>query len=278
MEARLEESSTERLTPVSARAETLFREHLDQVHVRADRMFAVLLAGQWVFGMVLALVVSPWAWEGKVKTVHVHVYAAFLLGGLLSALPIGLVLQQPGRTINRYVIAVAQMLWSALLIHLTGGRIETHFHIFGSLAFLSFYRDWRVLVPATVVVAVDHLARGLLWPESVYGILFPEWWRFLEHAFWVVFEDVVLVFACLDGVAEMRAVADRRAEVEVLSENNRKKSEALALAMAELEESQDARTRAEKLAAVGQLAASVGTSCAIPCRSSATPRRTCTGA
>ena len=37
------------------------------------------------------------------------------------------------------------MLMSALLIHLTGGRIETHFHVFGSLAILAFYRDWRVL-------------------------------------------------------------------------------------------------------------------------------------
>ena len=52
------------------------------------------------------------------------------------------------------------MLWSALLIHLTGGRIETHFHVFGSLAFLAFYRDWRVLVPATVVVALTTPLRG----------------------------------------------------------------------------------------------------------------------
>ena len=61
--------------------------------------------------------------------------------------------------------------WSALLIHLTGGRIETHFHVFGSLAFLAFYRDWRVLIPATVVVAADHLLRGLYFPQSVYGVL-----------------------------------------------------------------------------------------------------------
>ena len=53
---------------------------------------------------------------------------------------------------------------SALLIHLTGGRIETHFHVFGSLAILAFYRDWRVLIPATVVVALDHMLRGLFWP------------------------------------------------------------------------------------------------------------------
>src|SRR5207244_4581084 len=110
----------------------------------------------------------------------------------------------PGRVLTRHAIAVGQMLVSALFIHLTGGRIETHFHVFGSLAFLSFYRDWRILLTATIVVAADHLVRGLLWPESVYGILNPEWWRFLEHAFWVIFEDVVLVFACLRGVREMR--------------------------------------------------------------------------
>ena len=66
------------------------------------------------------------------------------------------------------------MLMGALLIHLTGGRIETHFHVFGSLAFLAFYRDWRVLVPATVVVALDHMLRGFFWPQSVYGVLVAE--------------------------------------------------------------------------------------------------------
>jgi signal transduction histidine kinase len=242
----------------SARAETLFREHLFQVQRQTDLMFAALMAVQWVFAIVIALVVSPWAWEGKVRSVHVHVYAALILGGLLSGLPIAMVLRRPGWVANRYVIAVAQVLWSALFIHLTGGRIETHFHIFVSLAFLSFYRDWRVLVPATIVVAADHLIRGLLWPESVYGILFPEWWRFLEHAFWVVFEDVVLVFACLQGEAELRAVAERRAQVEILSEIDRGKSDDLAVALYELEKSQEARMRTEKLAAVGQLAASVG--------------------
>ena len=67
---------------------------------------------------------------------------------------------RPGLPSTRYTIATAQMLMGALLIHLTGGRIETHFHVFGSLAFLAFYRDWRVLVPATIVVALDHFLRG----------------------------------------------------------------------------------------------------------------------
>jgi sigma-B regulation protein RsbU (phosphoserine phosphatase) len=97
---------------------------------------------------------------------------------------------------------------------LTGGRIETHFHVFGSLAFLAFYRDWRVLVPATIVVAADHLGRQALWPESVYGVANPESWRFLEHAAWVVFEDIGLVIACLVGVAEMRKICAQQVAVE----------------------------------------------------------------
>jgi hypothetical protein len=76
------------------------------------------------------------------------------------------------------------MLMSALLIHLTGGRIETHFHVFGSLAFLAFYRDWRVLIPATIVVAVDHAVRGLYFPQSVFGVLTASPWRWVEHAGW----------------------------------------------------------------------------------------------
>lgn len=52
-------------------------------------------------------------------------------------MPILLAIFRPGTVLTRDVIAALQMLSSALLIHLTGGRIETHFHVFGSLAFLA---------------------------------------------------------------------------------------------------------------------------------------------
>src|SRR6185436_2950779 len=132
------------------------------------------------------------------------------------------------------------------------GRIETHFHVFGSLAFLAFYRDVRVLVPATIVVAADHFIRGMYWPESVYGIANPEWWRFLEHAAWVVFIDVFLILQCIQGTAELQENAQRQAQVEALSASDRAKKEALDRALVELRESQDILVRTEKLAAVGQ--------------------------
>jgi two-component system, NtrC family, sensor histidine kinase HydH len=209
------------------RAEERFAAHREQIWRSTDRLFAALMGGQWVFGILLAVVISPYAWEGKASAIHVHVWSSVLLGAALSSLPVALALLRPGWVVTRHVVAAAQMLWSALLIHLTGGRIETHFHVFGSLGILSAYRDWRVMLTATVVVAGDHLVRGLVWPESVYGIVNPEWWRFLEHAFWVVFAVSFLVMLCLRSLKEMRLIAERGAELEALSESEWRKSSVL---------------------------------------------------
>ncbi|MGH7941330.1 MAG: ATP-binding protein, partial [Limisphaerales bacterium] len=106
---------------------------------------------------------------------------------------------------------------SALLIHLTGGRIETHFHVFGSLAILAFYRDWTVLISATAVVYVDHLLRGYFWPQSVYGVLHASVWRSFEHAGWILFEVVFLIISIRKSHSEMLLVAQRQADLEELN-------------------------------------------------------------
>ena len=191
----------------------LFYDMQDQLHRKTDRMFAKLLVAQWLFAIVLALLISPFSYVGAERSLHLHVKAAIFFGALINALPLALIYLRPGWWGTRQTVAVVQMLWSALLIMITGGRIETHFHVFGSLAFLAFYRDWKLLPTATIVVAVDHLARGLWWPDSVYGTLDPEWWRFLEHAGWVAFEDIVLTYACVRGVQELRAAAAREARL-----------------------------------------------------------------
>jgi hypothetical protein len=201
------------------RAETRYEAHRQEILRSTDRVFAWLMIGQWVFAIAIALIFSPYGWQGKVKTVHMHVWVALFLGAAIISLPVVLAWRRPGELLTRHAIAAGQMLSSALLIHLSGGRIETHFHVFGSLAFLAFYRDWPVLITATVVVAAEHLLRGILWPESVYGIPNPEWWRFMEHAFWVVFCISILIPSCRRGLKDMRVMAERGAELEALSEN-----------------------------------------------------------
>jgi PAS domain S-box-containing protein len=211
------DAATEPLPADPKRVQHYFDEHLDAVHRRGDALFTWLMVVQWVLGVGVAVFLSPLAWAGKISTPHIHMYYAILLGGALSLPPILLARFRPGAPITRHTIAAAQLFWSALLIHLSGGRIETHFHVFVSLAFLAFYRDWRLLVTGTLIVVGDHLARGLTWPESVYGVTNPEWWRFLEHAFWVVFEDVVLVFSISQTRKEMVSLATRHVEMEALN-------------------------------------------------------------
>jgi hypothetical protein len=201
------------------KAEAGYQALLQQCHLRGDRIFKWLMIVQWLFGILLAFVVSPYAWEGKTRVVSNHIYAAVFLGGLLSGLPLLLIRLRPGWAGTRHVIAFSQMMWSALFIHLTGGRIETHFHVFGSLAFLAFYRDWKVLITATVVVAADHFVRGLLIPESVYGVADASIYRFLEHAGWVVFEVVVLIFSIREALKELRQAAENGAQIEAFVES-----------------------------------------------------------
>nr|HEX4315336.1 ATP-binding protein [Kofleriaceae bacterium] len=237
-----------------ARAAELLVDARERVYARTSRMFLGLFVGQWLFAIALAAVTSPYAFEGSTRSVHLHLQLAIFLGGAINVLPCALLVARPSWWLTRHCVAAVQMLWSALLIVLTGGRIETHFHVFGSLAFIAFYRDWKLLVTATIVVSIDHLARGVWWPDSVYGIANPEWWRFLEHAAWVTFEDVVLVWGCVRGVSDLRETADRTAEIEhakgrvvaIVDERTR-----------ELRASIEQLARAKKLESIGRLAAGV---------------------
>jgi len=187
----------------------IYDDMRQRVHRQTDRMFLWLFLAQWSVAIVIAIVRTPWTWSGAQRSIHPHVLAAIFVGGTLCALPALLIRVYPARAITRHVVAVVQMLWSALLILVMGGRIEAHFHVFGSLAFLAFYRDWRVIATASLTMAADHLTTGLAWPDSVYGVANPEWWRFLEHVAWVAFEDVILLVGCVRATREMSDAALR---------------------------------------------------------------------
>ena len=222
----------------SARADELFEQQRQEVFRNTDRLFGRLMLFQWIAAILFAVYISPRTWTGQSSQTHPHVWAAIFFGGAISIFPIWLTHVWRGRTLTRYIVAVAQMLMSALLIALTGGRIETHFHVFGSLVILSFYHDWRVLIPATLVVGLDHFLRGVYWPYTVYGVLSASPWRSIEHAGWVGFENVFLVISCLRNVRKMRSIAHRTAKLEASEEvaqvANRTKDRFLAVLSHEL--------------------------------------------
>src|SRR5256886_14114244 len=143
------------------RAEELFKQQQNEIYIKTDQLFAKLMFCQWVACVVMAVVISPYTWRGKKKAIHDHVWAAIFLGGAISLFPIWMARAWPGATVTRYIIAIAQMLMLGLLISVTGGRIETHFNVFELLVILSFYRDWRVLIPESIVVSLGRFFRGV---------------------------------------------------------------------------------------------------------------------
>lgn len=220
------------------RAEEIYQQQKRALCLRVDRSFGLLMLFQWLACVAGALWFAPKTWEGTVSGTHWFVWGAWFLGGIITCLPVIMVALRPGETATRHVIAVGQMLMSALLIHVTGGRIETHFHIFGSLAFLAFYRDWKVLVTASVVVAIDHFIRGIYWPQSVFGVVNVTPWRWLEHVAWVIFEDVFLILSIRHNHQILKESAYRGAELEQAKESaeraNRAKDDFLAVLSHEL--------------------------------------------
>ncbi|MGI8432271.1 MAG: PAS domain S-box protein, partial [Chthoniobacterales bacterium] len=206
--------------PATERAEELFRQQRDSVYRETDQFFARVLLLEWAVLVIMALLASPGSSRTGILAGHAQFWLAFLFGGGVTLAPVALVRWRPGATVTRYAIAAAQMIHSSLLIALSGGRMETHFHVFCSLVILSFYRDWRVLIPATVVVVLDHFLRGLFWPMSLFGPLGGGGWKALEHCVWVLFEDIFLFVGCLRSVQEMRATASRTAALEASQHAN----------------------------------------------------------
>jgi len=249
------------------RANAILAENLDAVHRRTDQLFFWLLLAEWALAVVLAVTLpsphgGPDAWPSP--NVLVAVYA----GGAVNALPLILIRVRPGWWLTRLTVSVSQMLWSGLLIQITGGRIETHFHVFGSLAFIAFYRDWRLLLAGSAIVAVDHLVRGQFWPTTLYGSPHAHWGRFLEHVAWIAFEDIVLVLGSLRSIREMRTIACREAALarsaEDIDVEVQSRTAELAAANASLQVEMKARLQVEtdlrqahKLESVGRLAAGV---------------------
>ena len=91
---------------------------------------------------------------------------------LLSAAPVGALWLAGWRSRRRLdqacLVAAGLVTASAMLVHLTGGLTEMHFHFFVVVALLTLYQDWMPFLTALVLIVIEHGAVGRLFPHSVY--------------------------------------------------------------------------------------------------------------
>ena len=76
---------------------------------------------------------------------------------------------------------------SAMLVHLSGGYIEAHFHFFVMIGVLTLYQDWVPFLVAIGYVIIHHGLLGVLASESVYShqeaIAHPWRWALIHGGF-----------------------------------------------------------------------------------------------
>ncbi|HEY6890617.1 MAG TPA: methyl-accepting chemotaxis protein [Solirubrobacter sp.] len=186
------------MTSVPAPADQLL-----EVRRGADRLLSLLLVLHFPAALGLAALHGTWL-------------AAILVGGGVSAGAYWLAQRAPGSFGTRAFIACGLMAYSALFISESHGLVEMHFHIFGALAFLLVYRDWRVIVLAAAFVAVQHLGFMVLQDAGAGVWIMPAahltFGMVLLHAVFVVFETIVLVILARSLETETLATAQLRVD------------------------------------------------------------------
>ena len=152
---------------------------------KANRIFVAVLICQFLLTLVIAFFTGTWA-EGIV------------IGLLILALPVFLIKTTPFSAAARHSVAIAVQLFTALHIQQTMGLTEIHFEIFVMLAFLSFYRDWRVILTSVLVVALHHVLFFIVQSTGRPIYIFEEghltFAMLVVHALFAVTEAGVLMY------------------------------------------------------------------------------------
>ena len=112
-----------------------------------------------------------------------------------------------GRRTRAIIVALGLLTCSAVLVHITNGLIEAHFHFFVAVTALSLYEDWHVFGVAIGYVLMHH-GVGPALGDDVFAHAGSAWgWAAVHAAF---------IFAlCAANVAVWRASERVRGELAV---------------------------------------------------------------
>jgi PAS domain S-box-containing protein len=89
---------------------------------------------------------------------------------------------------------------SSMLVHISGGLIEMHFHFFVMIVLIILYQDWAPFLVAIAYVLLEHGIVGVLAPHAVYN--HPDAW---ENPWkWAGIHAAFVVAASIAGIVSWR--------------------------------------------------------------------------
>jgi diguanylate cyclase (GGDEF)-like protein/PAS domain S-box-containing protein len=98
------------------------------------------------------------------------------------------------------VASLGLMIASGLLVHLSGGYIEFHFHFFVMVVVIALYQDWPPFLAAIGYVVLHHGVMGSLDPKAVYN--HPSAW---EHPWrWAAVHGLFILGASAASLVNWR--------------------------------------------------------------------------
>jgi len=145
---------------------------------------------KWYFGLLLAHapVCYGLAWYFGTSFIECTVVLALCLSA-----PLWMMMSKPEGRLTSVVEAFATVGLSGLLIHLSKGMIEYHFHIFVALAWMIvFANPWALLISA-LGAAGHHLVLFFLLPSSVFNYN-ATFGTVLLHATFVILETAINIW------------------------------------------------------------------------------------
>ncbi len=145
-------------------------------------------------------------------------------GSVVAGLALAAGQRRGGRRLRAVLASLGLLSTSAILVHLSGGTIEMHFHFFVMLGVIALYHDWSTYLLAVGFVLVHHGTVGVLDPQAVYNHPAAQerpWvWGGIHAAFILASSLASLVAWRLNE--QYRAQADRAAQQEAIAKLGRR--------------------------------------------------------
>ena len=102
-----------------------------------------------------------------------------------------------GRTVRSMAACIGLLTCSAIVVHLSGGYIELHFHFFVMVALMAVYQEWTPFLLAIGYVVVHHGLMGIVAPGQVFnheaGRENPLFWAAVHGGFILGLSAVLMI-------------------------------------------------------------------------------------